>query len=1069
MEKRKLLLIALLFMMVNINAFSQSKPIRMKGATVEKVMDYLKKHADYNFVFEAKEIQLNRKVDINAATYQEAVKQMFAGQNENYTINDHSVIISRAKQTSNEEQTSDKQSHKIKGSVKDANGEPIIGATIRVKGTKQQNITDINGNFTIDANNNDVIQISYVGFASKDVRVKNDNNIQIQMTEDQKSLGEIVVIGYGSMKKSDLTSSISTVNSKVLSKASTTNISDALQGKVPGLDIQSERYEGENRSFYIRGTRSLNASNTPLTIVDGVPASISDVNIHDIESIEVMKDASSAAIYGSQGANGVIIITTKRGKSGKTTISYDGYISIMKPEFVKMMNGEDFVQMKRDAYLMANNKWTKGNKGDVDNSLLFTDSELEIINSGKYIDWYDLVYRNGNLNSNNVNISGGNDRTKIKVNVGYDYNKGYVKTNDTKSLYLNTSIDHRINKWASIGTSVRFKSRSNSGFATYGQALFYGTPIDRAYDSDGKIIEIPNPNEGAYNILLNYQDGQYVNDKKTEVVNMLGYLDLQFFKDLKMHTNIGYNITNERTGYFYGSNSYTSHGLNVSGRQAWHSYQLTVNNTLTYSHKFGDHNLTADFVQEIQKYEYDNLSASGEKEDVEMLTYYNLGTNSQNKNIGSGYSNWAMASVMGRIRYDYLGKYLFNASIRSDGSSRLANGNKWGSFLSAGTAWRISSEKFLKNITWLSNLKIRLSFGEVGNQSINVYQTIPTLNAYPVLFGDNGVYTYRHDNLTNNNLGWERTTTSNLGLDFGFFNNKLTGNVDLYKSKTSDLLMLRSLPTSIGYSSIYDNIGATENRGIELSLNYNIINTKDINIETYGTFSYNKNRITKLSTEEDDISNGWFVGKPISVIYDYKKIGIWQLGEETEAAKYNCIPGDIKIEDKAGTSEGITADDKTFIGQRTPKYIMSWGASIQYKNWDFTINTSGRFGHIISVDAYGYNLITSGNRWCANVNYWTPDNPSNLWPRAANDIANRYLCSYFKGDYIKFQDLTLGYDLASVINKYLSIPVTKARIYCQLRNFAYLYKAAGYNINPESTSCEITVPKCINIGVNINF
>ena len=1067
MNKKKLISM-LLALSVSLSGMAQALQLKLNNVTVKKAMTELKQKSGYSFVYEANDMQTEKKVSVDANTLKDAIDQILKGQDVKYEVKGKNIVVSKTANPS-KAIVAGSNLQKVQGTVKDNAGMPVIGATIIEKGTSNGTISDMDGNFTLNAHSGATLEVSYIGFKTQTIKVQQGQPVSISLREDLESLNEVVVIGYGSMKKSDLTSSISTVSSATISQAASNNISEILQGKVAGMDIQPDRYDGENRAMQIRGSRSLNASNSPLVIIDGIPGNMSDVNVHDIESVEVMKDASSAAIYGSQGANGVILITTKRGQSGSTKISYDGYYGVRKAYFADMMEGEDFVQMKRDAYLMSNNLWTKGNKGTVDDNVLFTPDELSVIKSGNYYDWYDLVYRDGSILSNNVTISGGNERTKIKISGGYDFDKGYVKTNETKTLYLTSSIDHRINKWASVGAVVRYKNRRNSGFATYGQALFYGTPVTKPYNDDGTIIEIPNTNEGAYNILLNYQDGQYVNDTKSTRTNMLGYLDLKFTKDLTMHTNIGGNISDTRTGYFYGSDSYTSYGKNRSGRTAWHDYHLTANNTISYAPKFDAHALTVDFVQEIQKYEYDNVGASGENEDVEMLSYYNLGTNLENKNISSGYSGWSMASFMGRLRYDCQGKYLFNASIRTDGSSRLAEGHKWGTFISAGAAWRLSSEKFLRDVDWLSNLKVRLSYGEVGNQAISVYQTISSLGSYPVLFGDNGLYAYRPDHLVNKELGWERTKTTNFGIDFGFFNNRLSGSVEIYKSSTSDLLMRRSLPTTIGFSSIYDNIGSTQNKGIEINLNASILETSKISLNAYGTLSFNKNKITKLATEEDDIANGWFVGQPISVIYNYRKIGIWQIGEEEQAAKYNCVPGDIKIEDLEGTSEGITADDKTFIGQYDPKWMASFGLSFTYDGFDFAINTTGRFGHIIASDFYGYNLITSGNRWCADVDYWTPDNPTNEWPRAANDIANRSLCSYLKGDYIKIQDLTLGYDFSKLINKSFGLNVTKARLYCQFRNFAYLYKAAGHNVNPESTSAELTVPKSMNIGVNINF
>lgn len=1066
----------LFFLLINVlgvmSVHAQKVSVDSKSVTVQNVMSQIEVQTGYKFFYN-NQVNLTRTVSFKASNEElsSVLKKLFANTNVSYKILDKIIVLSVDDNRQTAPMTNTVPQHKVTGKVTDQRGEPLIGATVQVAGQSGAGaITDLDGNFNLDnVSPSAQLSISFIGYETLVMPLKGKDEVRVILKEDYQALEDVVVIGYGSMKKSDLTSSISSVNSKVISQASSTSITEILQGKVAGMDIQPDRYEGEGRSLNIRGTRSLNASNSPLVIVDGIPGTMSDINVHDIESIEVMKDASSAAIYGSQGANGVILITTKKGKAGVTKISYDGYYGIRKVEFADMMNGEKFVQMKRDAYLMTNGLWTNGNKGTVDDEVLFTPDELSIIKSGDYYNWYDLVYRNGSILSNTVSITGGNERTQIKINLGYDYDKGYVKTNSTRSLFLSSTIDHRINKWAKTGFIIRYKNRNNSGFATYGQALLYGTPLTKPYDENGKIIEIPNTNEGAYNILLNYQPGQYVNDNKSSRTNLLGYLDLRILKGLAMHTNIGVNITDGRTGYFYGSDSYTSHGKNKSGRTSWHDYHLTANNTISYAQKVKEHSFTFDFVQEIQKYETDGMNASGENEDVEMLSYYNLTTNLENKQIGSGYTGWSMASFMGRLRYDYLGKYLLNASLRSDGSSRLAEGHKWGTFLSAGVAWRMSAEKWMKNLNWLSNLKIRASYGEVGNQAISAYQTIASLGTYPVLFGDDGLYAYRPDRLINKQLGWERTKTLNVGLDFGFWNNRLSGSVDVYKSSTKDLLMRRSLPTTIGFSNIYDNVGSTQNKGIELNLNANVLNTSKLALTAYGTFAYNKNKITKLATDEDDITNGWFVGKPMSVIYDYHKIGIWQLNEAEEAKEYNCQPGDIKIEDRQGTSKGITADDKTFLGQRDPKIIASFGASLTYANFDFSFNVNGRFGHIISSDYYGYNLITSGNRWCADVDYWTPDNPTNVWPRAANDIANRGLCAYMKGDYVKLQDITLGYDFSSLLNKGLNLKVSKARLYCQLRNIGYLYTAAGHHVNPESTSIEVAVPKSYIIGVNINF
>lgn len=957
--------------------------------------------------------------------------------------------------------------HLVTGTVKDITGEAVIGANILIKGINNKGtITDIDGNFSIEAPARGILEVSYIGYVKQEVSIGGKKHINIVLVEDSKTLEDVVVIGYGTTKKSDLIASVASVKGDVISASASTSITDALQGKVPGMDIQASRYEGDNRNILIRGSRSLNASNTPLIIVDGVPASLDVVNMNDVASVEVLKDASSAAIYGSRGANGVIIITTKRGKTGKTNISYDAFYGINKPHFMNMMQGEKFVQMRRDSYKIANNMWGQ----DVSDDKIFSQEELQMISNGEYYDWQDLIFRDASTQKHNLSISSGIDKTKFSLSFAYEHDKGYNQNSEAKKFYLTSTVDHKVSSWLDLGATMRLRKRNSSGFSSYGQALFYGTPLSKPYDENGNLIMFPNPQESSVSVLADFIDGRYANDTENTSVNMVFSANIHPLRNLSLQSNFGYTYSDTKKGFFYGSDSFQANGgLNRSGKSGQNGYTMTWNNTLTYDNTFNNHHITLDAITEIQNYQYDSMKAEGKNMDVVDLLYHNLGTNTENITIGSDYSNWALASFMGRVRYDYKGKYLANFSVRTDGSSRLAKGNQWATFFSGGLAWRISEETFMKDIKWISNLKLRYAYGTVGNQAIDPYSTLAGLGSYPYQFGQGGtgIYAYRPDKLVNKNLGWEITHTNNIGLDFGFLNNRISGYIEFYDTKTNDLLMQRNIPLTTGFSRIWQNIGKTQNRGIEFSLNGILVDKKDLKWDMNFNMSVNNNKILSLTNVQDDISNKWFIGKPINVMYNYEKAGIWQTDEAEEAAKYGRKPGDVKIKDLDENGE-INANDKKILGSTDPKYIASLGSSLKWKNFDFSFNLSSRWDYVFYDDAYGWHVIMTGTRWLADVNYWTPDNPSNDYPRPdATWADNRELCGNMKGDYIKMQDMTFGYDFNSLLKRY--IPVSKARFYVQLRNAFYLYRAANEDVIPESPSIELTVPKSINFGVNLTF
>lgn len=1051
---------------LNFGAYAQSISLKMNQVSVKRAMTGLQEKSGYSFVYIAGDIDTDKTVSVDADQLEEAISQILTGQDVSYEIQGKNIII---RKTGNYRKS--KQEKQISGTVKDNNGEPVIGASVREAGTSNGTITDLEGNFVLNVSAEDSeLEISYIGYETLLIKSDASQIRHIILQEDSQNLEEVVVIGYGTTKKSDLIASVSSVKGSVIRAAASTSINDALQGKVPGLDIVSSRYEGDNRGIYIRGNRSLKAGNTPLVIIDGVPGDMYNLNINDVESIEVLKDAASAAIYGSQGANGVILVTTRRGpQSGKTVINYDAFYGIDIPHFMDMMPAQKFLQLKRDVYKLENNCWGE----NIPDEQVFTDEQLEMIANGEFYDWQDIIFRNGSTMKHNLSVSSGNEKTRFAISGAYERNLGYNQNSEARKYFLTASVDHKLTSWMDLGATIRFRKRNSSGFSEYGQALFYGTPLCRPYDEEGNVIAYPNPDEGAVSVLGDFIDGQYKNDTDNMNFNSVFNLTIRPIKHVTYRSNLGYTYNTTKKGYFYGRESFqVNGGVNRAGRSSSANSRITWNNTLTYDNTFGHHHVMVDAIHELIKYQTDNMSADGRSMDVEEMTYYNLGILTDNIEIGSEYSGYQLASFMGRVRYDYAGKYLFNFSVRADGSSRLAEGNKWAAFYSGGVAWRLSEEDFLKDVPFLSNLKLRYAYGMVGNQAIDSYVTLEKLGSYPYQFGNAGIgfYGYRPDALANKDLGWEITRTHNIGLDFGFFQGRLSGSVEYYHTTTDDLLMDRAIPVTTGFSMITQNIGKTQNTGVEIVLNGNLIQRKDLSFDMYVNFAVNNNKIVDLINGEDDVTNNWFIGHPINVFYNYEKIGIWQLGEEKEAAKYGKQPGDIKLKDQ-NPEEGqqITADaDKVILGNKDPKYIASLGGNLQWKGLDVSFTLNSRWDYLIEAPGYGANVIPTGTRWLADVDYWTPDNPTNLYPRpSALWPANVELCGIMKGDYIKLQDLTVGYDFAKLMRK--SMPVSKLRVYIQLRNAFYLYRAARENVIPESPGIELTVPRSFNFGVNLSF
>ena len=1066
------LLLFVLFFQVSAGVFSQNNgrlSLKAEKESVNNILKLIEEQTEFRFMYNANNINVERKVDINcnSKSITEILEILFKGTNVKYrSFNSNYVLFADAENATEMIQ----QQKSVSGKVTDSSGGPLPGVSVVVKGTTTGTITDVDGKFTLSKfSENTVLQFSFVGMKTQEIEVGNKTNINVSLADETVGLEEVIAVGYGTTKKSDLTSAVSSVKGNVISSVSKNNIRDVLQGKIAGVDIEESRYPGEDRGISIRGVRSLNAGNNPLIIIDGVPGSLSSVNSNDVESIEVLKDAAASAVYGSQGANGVILVTTKRSK-GTLQVTYNGYWGVNIPHMIKMQSGDEYAQFRRDGYNFANG-W---NTPAADEKIFYT-KELSVLKNKNYVDWQDLLYRSGNVQSQYINVAGGSEKTKVNMSFKYDNEEGYYRTNEDQKYNLSTSIDQELKKWWHIGLSSRINRLNSAGFKTYGTEFMYMTPLAQPYDENGDINYFPAAqNTSGYNVLANYVPGQYVNDKQTNNVNLLIYSDLKLSKKLSFRTNFGYIYNDVKTGYFNGKNSYEGKGVKSnSGRGATNSDQYTLNNILSYENTINRHHFIVDLVSEIQNYKSDNTNATGYNQPVDYTSYYNLGSNTENINISSGYSSWSLASGLGRLRYDFMSKYFFNFSLRDDGSSRLAKGNQWSYFPSGGIAWRISEENFIKAEDWIDNLKLRVSYGTVGNTSISPYQTLASLTQKAYLFGESSsskFFVYSPSALVNKELGWEISRTLNSGIDFSFFKNRISGYVEMYDTKTSNLLLQRTIPTFNGYSSIWDNIGKTSNNGYEISLTGDLFTTKNFNWEINGMFSRNKEKIVELIGGNDLPNNGWFIGKPLSVYYNYEKIGIWQLGEEALAAKYNAVPGDIKLKDQNNDGKYSAVDDRVILGQTRPKWIASLGSNMRYKNFDLSFSINIRWGYLLHPSAYGSDLTMDGQKWIPKIDYWTPDNPTNKYQKA--DALRGYdsyrdTNGYMKGDHIKLQNITVGYNLKNLINRYAKIQ--DARFFIQARNLCYLYRAASEDITPEASDMNYTIPSSYNLGINVTF
>lgn len=954
----------------------------------------------------------------------------------------------------------------VKGIVKDNLGESVIGANVTEKGTTNGMITDLDGNFSLTVQKNATLVISYIGYVTQEIAIKGNTNLNIILKEDSKALEEVVVIGYGTARKSDVTGSIASVGGDKLQEMPSTNITYALQNRVAGVDMtQTSSQPGATMQIRIRGTRSLTASNDPLVVLDGIPfmGNLSDINPGDIKSMDILKDASSTAIYGSRGANGVILITTNRGAQGTPAkFTYNGYVGA-KSVFSKypMMDGPKYAEMRKYA-------------GKFENSL----DESDDMNT----DWQDLLYRTGMVNSHDVSVAGGTNNGSYSFGAAYYKDQGVIPTQNYTRYSLRGSFDQGVGKYFRFGltTNSNYNVTKGSNIDLY--SVLNNTPLVNPYNEDGSLKRTVKLNSQDENFVVtrdvveNLEDS-WLNEKKGfgTYNNLFAEVQCPWVKGLKYRVNLGLNYRSTKGGVFTGEgiNSSTADTPSTASLEHTETTNWAIENLITYDRTFGKHQLNIVGMYSAEETVYTKSHIAARDIPAEYLQYYNLGRAEGTITVNP--DNWdyqksGLISWMGRAMYTYDNRYMLMATVRADASSRLAKGHQWHTYPAVSAGWNIGQESFMDDLEWLDILKVRVGYGQTSNQAVAPYSTWGKLSTRPYNFGPTGYATgYYVSALPNYDLGWEYSSTWNFGLDFTLLGGRLSGTFEYYIQKTSDLLQSVNLPSTSGVSNYVGNVGKTENKGVEFTLNGTILDnhngwTWDASIN----ISANRNKLTELASgAERDEANNWFVGHPIDAIYDYEKIGLWQEGDSyLDILEPGGNVGMIKVKYTGEYNEDgtpvrqIGPDDRQIISME-PKFTGGFSTRVAYKGFDLNVITAFKCGgKLISTlhHSNGYLNMLTGRRGQVDVDYWTEENTNAKYPKpggiqSGDNPKYGSTLGYFDASYWKVRNISLGYKFDE--QKWLkNFGIQSLRAYVSIQNpfviCSPFHKETG--LDPETNS-----------------
>nr|WP_026308548.1 TonB-dependent receptor [Spirosoma spitsbergense] len=990
------------------------------------------------------------------------------------------------------------QERSVTGKVLSADDNtPLPGVNVAVKGTTRGTTTDANGDYTISVPNGQAVLVfSSVGSITQEITVGNKSTVNVKVETDTRALNEVVVVGYGTQKKSQLTGAISSITPKQITEQPITNVGQAMQGRVAGVDVaQSGSKPGSVPTIRIRGRRSFNAGNDPLYVVDGIPLAggYEDVNPNDVGSMEVLKDATATAIYGARGANGVILITTKRGNAnGKTTISYDAYAGFTNAlDKVHLFNGTEFAEYVREAY-RAVGKYndTNGNPVPTGVADTYADSKVAVLGgdpnvaagiaAGRNSDYQSLILKQGFQTNHSLGIQGGTDKTQFYLSAGFFQDKGIQPTQDFTRYTLRANVDHQLNKFIKVGLSayMMYSVRNGNSLNPY-QLTLQQNPLGRPYDDNGNLIFSPTNDALLTNPLAEIVPGAQIDEQKHYRIFNSIYAQVKIMDGLNYRVNFGPDFTIDRSGRFVGSQTNSRKGGDPQASVSnGFNFNYTLENVLTYDKTFGDHTIGITALQSIQRNNFDGSGINVQGVPAETQQFQNVGNASLVLGVNSGLVQWTINSFMGRVNYGYKDKYLVTATLRRDGSSRFGENTKYGNFPGLAVAWNIANENFMKSISWVDLLKIRASRGSVGNQAVSPYQTQGLLGRTVYAFGTTPAYGYRPATIGNPDLRWETSTTTNVGIDFSLWRGRLTGAVELYQTKTTDLLLSDLLPTSTGFNDVTRNIGQTQNQGLEVSLSSVNVNTRGgFKWSTDVTFTKNNEKIVSLFNGPiDDVGNKRFIGYPLTEFYDYKKAGIWQTSEADAAKSYQSVVGQIKVQDTNGDGK-ITADDRVFLGSDIPTWSGGITNRFSYKGFDLSVFVYARIGQTILSGFHRDVNQLAGRYQQIKVDYWTPNNPTNEFPRPnANQEFPVYNSAivYFDGSFVKIRNINFGYTFPEVIANKLRLQ--SLRLFSSIQQpFIFSSYRSKYNgVDPETANGTIDngvtpATRVVTFGLNVKF
>lgn len=1052
------------------NTYSQQSKfsVQYKDVSIKVVLNELKSMSDLQFFYSNDDFDVNQKVNVEVtnASVEEILDQLLGSADVTYKIVDNSVIISKNDMKWSFDKTQQQQT--VSGKVTDAAGLPLPGVTVLVKGTTNGTITTFDGTYTLSGIPADAtLQFSFVGMEPQEIAVSGRSQINVVLQEQTIGLEEVVAIGYGVQRREAVTGSVASIGGEALRDIPASNFTQALQGRLPGVEFaQTSTRPGATMQIRIRGTRSLSASNDPLIVLDGIPfvGSISEINTNDIKSMDILKDASATAIYGSRGANGVILITTNKGQQGqKAKITYNGRQSVNEI-FAKypMMNGKEFVALRAAA-----NKYTN------------TTEEFDNMNT----DWQDLFFRNGYQTSHDIGLSGGTANGSYSFNIGYLQDQGVIPTNKFTRYSLRSSVDQEVGEYFRFG----FNSNNNYNFTEGNQIGLYGvlsmSPIADPYDEDGTLKRtIKMPLDEQYVITRDLVEGledQWLQHNRGYATynSVYGEVKIPWVEGLKFRTTLGLDFIQANNG------NYTAEGINSSNADTestasisnYHTYHWTIENLLTYDRMFADkHRVNVVALYSAEQNTSFNSGTNAKGIPSEAFQYYSLsnslGEITTTNPADGGYTQSGLVSYMGRVMYEYSDKYMLSATVRTDASSRLAEGHKWHTYPAVSAGWNMKNEPFMQDIPAIDRLKIRAGYGQTSNQAVGAFSTLGKLSSRDYNFGDATYATgYYVTQLPNADLGWEYSETWNYGVDFSLLKNRLSGTIEYYVTNTKDILLGLGLPRTSGVSSYTANIGETQNKGLELSLNGTILNnvngwTWEAGINLYT----NKNELTALASgQKRDEGNGWFVGYSINSIYDYERVGLWQEGDphmDILEPGGNDRIGMIKVKytgdynDDGTPTRQIGPDDRQIL-EVDPDFQGGFNTRVSYKGFDLSLIGSFQSGGILVSTLngpYSYLNMMTGRRGNIKVDYWTPENTDAKYPNPAGVLSGdnpKYATTlaYFNGSYLKVRNISLGYNFNQSLLKTSGVNM---RMYLTVQNpfvmFSDFNKEMG--LDPETNS-----------------